>query len=425
MPVFAPIVRPRDPKDLSVLRWSVRTDGRAGFVFVNNYVRGTAMPARPEVQFHVALPQGNSATVPAQPVDIPSGAFFAWPFGLQLGAGVELRYAPAQLMSRLTVIGADAPTHVLFCIKNIRCELSLQGRNVMVQAPRGIKVTRYPSGVMLTRGPDADALSVITVHVDGESHAKAKHLILLSPEAAEDTWKLPFVGVDSLVRTAADIWVEDHALALTQLGDPHFRFAMYPTPPAALSANAPVANNAHGEYSAVLPQVHLAASLVPQRAAATVPPVHLGPALSWRRVGVAQAPDDQVWAADAAEWQLRLDPQQIPSGVSDVFLRVNYDGDEARLLNAKGTLLEDNFWNGQPWLVGLRRFAETGDKLASMQLQALPVRADAPVYFSSEARAALPEHGQKLEVKSVEAIAEYKLLVKTTTGPNGEKKTMP
>ena len=422
MPAYAPAVQPRDPQDLSKLRWSVRTDGGAGFVFVNNYVRGSSMPARPAVKFAIALPKGHTATVPAQPIDIPSGAFFAWPFGLQLGGGVELRYATAQLMSRMQASGDNAATHVLFCIKDIRCELALQGSGLAVQAPKGIKVMRSANAALLTRAPDADALSVITVHT---SQGRDTRLILLSAETAEDTWTMPFAGVDSLVRTNADLWNSEQGLVLTQLGDPAFHFDVYPVPPAVPSAGVRVKKAQGGAFSAELPRVKITASLEPERAAAEVAPVHLGPALSWRPVGVAQAPDDEVWAADAGRWQLRFTPQQIPSGVSDVFLRVQYVGDEARLVNADGKLLEDNFWNGQPWLVGLRRFADAGNTLPALQLQALPVRADAPLYFADEAHAALPQHGQKLEVKSVEAIAEYKLLLTALTGTNSESKTMP
>ena len=321
MPVFAPAVRPRDPKDLSVMRWSARTDGHTGFVFVNNYVRGTTMPTRHAVQFAISLPQGRIANVPAQPIGIPSGAFFAWPFGLQLGDGVELRYATAQLMARLAGSGHGASTQVLFCINRIRCELSLQGSGLTVQAPRGIKVVRQANTMMLTRGPDAAALSVITIHTSDAAPGHAARIVLLSSEAAADTWSLPFAGVDSLVRTSADLWPDNLGLALTQLGDPRFSFVLYPAPHALPSANVAVTREAHGGFSADLPRINLTASLEPQRVAETVPSVHLGPSLDWRPVGVAQAPDDQVWAADAGAWRVHVEPNQLQGGVSDIFLR--------------------------------------------------------------------------------------------------------
>ena len=137
MPSFAPAVRPQNPADLSVLRWSVRTNGNEGFVFVNNYVRGVSMPEKHGVRFSISLPNGQNATLPEQPVDIPSGAFFAWPFGLQLGSGIELRYATAQLLARLPAEAKYTEGDVLFCLSGLRCELSLRGDGLVVQVPRG------------------------------------------------------------------------------------------------------------------------------------------------------------------------------------------------------------------------------------------------------------------------------------------------
>lgn len=79
MIVHAPDRLPRNPADLSVPRASVRSKGQTGFIFFNNYIRGYRMPARPATQFIVRLPHGN-LILPRRPVDIPSGAYFIWPF---------------------------------------------------------------------------------------------------------------------------------------------------------------------------------------------------------------------------------------------------------------------------------------------------------------------------------------------------------
>lgn len=414
MPVFAPAIRPRDPQDLSVLRWSVRTNGHAGFVFVNNYVRGTTMPARQGVQFAVALPQKHTATIPDKPIDIPSGASFAWPFGLRFGGGIELRYATAQLMSVLPGSGDTTRTHVLFCVKAVRCELSLNGDHLSVQAPLGIQVERSAGTTRLTREAGAADMSVINLH----SSDASVRVILLSSDAAEETWRLPVAGTQKLVRTRADIWADTSGLVLQQLGDSKFSFSVFASAADSFSAKVPVAKQPDGEFHADLPTVHIEASLQQERPAGTVPPVHLGPALSWRPVGVAQAPDDQIWSDDAGKWRLHLDPSKIPGGAGNVFLRIQYAGDEGRLVGPSGKLLADNYWNGEPWLVGLRRFASTSGELPDIQLHFLPIRADAPIFLSTEARTEMPSSGQMLKVKSVEAIPEYQLRVSAATRPD-------
>jgi hypothetical protein len=42
--------------DNSTLRYAVRSDGRSGFIFINNYQRGLEMPPKPEAQFNLILP---------------------------------------------------------------------------------------------------------------------------------------------------------------------------------------------------------------------------------------------------------------------------------------------------------------------------------------------------------------------------------
>ena len=85
MTVHAPDVVAHDPADLSAPRASVRSSGDSGFIFFNNYVRGYSMPARPAAQFLIRLPDGTLA-VPRHPVDMPSGAYFIWPFNLRMEA---------------------------------------------------------------------------------------------------------------------------------------------------------------------------------------------------------------------------------------------------------------------------------------------------------------------------------------------------
>ena len=111
MVVQAPAVQPRSSADLSVPRAAVRSRGDAGFIFFNNYVRGAQMPVRRAAQFQIRLPgsdakPGTTLAVPRHPIDLPSGAYFIWPFNLRL-AGITLRYSTAQVFTRLENSGVE------------------------------------------------------------------------------------------------------------------------------------------------------------------------------------------------------------------------------------------------------------------------------------------------------------------------------
>jgi hypothetical protein len=98
MMVHGPDRQPANPGDFSVPRAAVRSRGDSGFIFFNNYVRNYQMPARTAAQFEIRLPHGT-LKVPSHPVDLPSGAYFIWPFNLHAG-GTNIRYSTAQPFTR-------------------------------------------------------------------------------------------------------------------------------------------------------------------------------------------------------------------------------------------------------------------------------------------------------------------------------------
>lgn len=96
MDTVLPDQRAKGKDDTTTLRWAVRSDGQSGFVFVNNYERSRALPAKDGVQFALKLAGGSTLNFPAAPVTIPAAARFIWPFNLDLGRGITLRWATAQ-----------------------------------------------------------------------------------------------------------------------------------------------------------------------------------------------------------------------------------------------------------------------------------------------------------------------------------------
>ncbi len=401
MPAFAPEMVPRGPKDLSVLRWSVRTDGHAGFLFVNNYVRDARMPSHPQTQFHVTLPGGRRRTIPEAPVTIPSGAYFAWPFGLHL-SGVSLRYSTAQLVARLG--GATGDTFVFKCVEGIRCELALEDTEVEIHLPAGLRKEHAAGATLVieTAGSHDDE----AVDVRTRSGATV-HLLLLSAAAAEESWRLPGDGAGHLLRTRADVFGDSDSVKLRQLGSASFRFRLYPASSKVGTASATMTRGPDGEFVARVPEVSVKLETKQIRPAGRVGPVATGPALSWRPVGVAEAPRETVWSQGAADWTVSLRPARMPAGVANLFLRTSYAGDMARL-SSGGRLLDDNFFNGQAWFVGLRRFA-VDETVPSLELQILPMRSDAPVYLPSDAQARIAKTGQTMRLEGISLIPEYKM----------------
>jgi len=400
MMVHAPEMQPKNPADFSVPRTAVRSKGDAGFLFCNNYVRGYAMPARTAAQFEVKLP-GGVLQVPRMAVEIPAGAYFIWPINLRMG-GVTLRYSTAQLFTR----SESAETLYFAAIKGIAVEFALDARGVeSVKSSSGtissVAGVTYVSDIV----PGVDSW----IDVTGKDGKKIR-LVVLSAQEAENAWKVRLGGEDRLLITKQDFFAGvDGEIHLRSLGTGQFGFTVLPAlaeAPKATLKLTQTASSAHATgYAAEAMERNLTAQVQAEQAAGEVPAVKLGPALSWRPHGVAQAPAEGE-LPQAAKWSITL-PQDAMDGLSELFLQVQYQGDVARLYAGK-RLLTDDFFNGQTWTVGMRRYLNAGN---AFQLSVLPLRQDAPVYFEIPRKLEFGTNGQVDKLDKVSLVPEYELVI--------------
>lgn len=84
--------------DTTTLRYGLRTNGKSGYVFVNNYQRHSELSAHSDVQFEVPVANGT-LIFPAKGLNVPSGSYFILPYNLEVD-GITLSYATAQLLHK-------------------------------------------------------------------------------------------------------------------------------------------------------------------------------------------------------------------------------------------------------------------------------------------------------------------------------------
>jgi hypothetical protein len=118
-----------------------------------------------------------------------------------------------------------------------------------------------------------------------------------------------------------------------------------------------------------------------------------------------QAPDESSFA-QAGNWRVVVPPGAV-NGLSDMILRVDYKGDEARLMNGSH-LLTDNFYNGTEWRIGMKRFLDKGTA-CTLTLQVLPLSKEAPIFFDNGKSPALGKDGQAGSLQSIQALPEYEI----------------
>ncbi len=314
MDTFLPDVRPTGQDDTTTLRWSARSDGQSGFIFVNNHERGTTLPDKAGVQFNLKLADASHLRFPHQSITVPSGAAFIWPFNLQLTPKRLLQWATAQPLSQRE---GRTQTEVLFV------------------ATPGIPATFQFAHQ-----------AVITIPVGESRDFGDLSITVLDPETA---------GRQGLVKNFS-----------------------------------------------VLPRIR-PATVTQEREAGALRPIPL----ATTRQPVATAPTAADFA-DAAVYRIDL-PADFDPATRDILLRLHYVGDVARLMIGD-TFITDDFYNGNPLEIGLRRHAEALKtaplRLAILPLQKSAVTGDQPLIYLDPS--ALPDFGDR------ESLAELPLVELTT-----------
>jgi hypothetical protein len=403
MIVHAPKKTPASPSDFSVPRLAVRNSGNQAFLFVNNYARGYEMPSRNNFRVRVRLPDGD-VMVPEEPITIPAGVYFIWPIGLTT-QGVAIRYATAQL---ITTVAREHESYVFFVAQDgITPEFALSLQHG--QAVRGAAGGGNRGEGQVTIRPRAGTGVAFTISSASE---KPTHFVVLTQEQAEQLTVLELDGQKTLIHSGAYAFSDGESIHLRSDGGSNIFFGalsagndtawqsatgLHPQPPEGVF---PV-------YEATVSPTRIAVEFTQIREAGVAPRIERANPAGWRKQPVAVAPTDATMQKFAARWSITV-PQDALAGAEDVFLQIHYEGDVGRLCWGK-TLLDDNFYNGTPWIIGLKRFA--GRLGAPFRLEVLPLRDDAPVYFDTGYRPQLTGK-QSAAVPSITAVAEYEVVVR-------------
>jgi beta-galactosidase len=365
--VYQPDVTPHSTDDLDTPRFSVRANGDQAFLFFNNHVRQHPMPARRGVRFAVKL-KDRTVMLPAEPVDIPSGAYFVWPVGISLD-DAQLRYASAQPLTRLAT--PDGDTYVFRAVDGIPAEFAFEPQSVtgMTSSSGQPVPARTVDGARVVHAANGESYAVTT------SNGRKFTLAVLSQHDAERVTALPVDGMRRLVMTDATVFDSHGQLVLRSVGDATFSFGVYPPlqkkPSSTLALGEQPTAGIFQMFSAHA-QPHTETVAFSQiREALDVPPiVQGGPA----KTSVEPAPET---FGKAAAWRITL-PADATKGTSNTYLSIRYTGDIGRLFSGTD-LIDDDFYTGLPWNIGLHNVQI--DPKIPLTLTVLPLRADASVYL--------------------------------------------
>lgn len=219
-----------------------------------------------------------------------------------------------------------------------------------------------------------------------------------------EAWKANLAGRSELLLSAADLYFTSNAIHLSTKDSGRLAFETLPrldATPKGFTASGP--NGLFERYLTRVKPEEVRATVEKLRDADVRPPVRMGEE-------VAEAPEAEAFKC-AAEWSIRVPAVTAPA-VRNVFLRITYTGDIARLY-ADDKLATDDFYKGTPFEFALRQPSHT-ESGQTLKLQILPLRKDAPIYLPAGAKISFPPSGQIVELQEVEVIPEYRAVAEVS-----------
>lgn len=375
MTVRKPEATPSTPEDLTTPRWSVRSQGDSGFVFLSNHVRQYTMPTLQGVHFEIKLPNGKALSFPSQPITVADCDYFIWPFNLDMD-GTRLNYATAQPVARLEA-GKDGVVYVFEATKGIAAEFSVDSEHQVFAPGAALHKLGKVQILVLTR-------------------EQAQHLVIGD-----------LAGQRRLVLSTAQTWFENGSLHLRSIDQSQQQIAVFPplSKPAAQGASLKTAGQ-DGVFQQLNLQWQartLTAQIQQTREAQAAPPIVKG-----GLAGAALQPIPEAFKA-AAAWQVSV-PSDSLRGLDDVLLEPDFVGDIGRLF-AGTQMLDDWYFNGQAWQIGLKRLGANALS-KPLQITIMPLRADAPIYIDRAHRPDFADATQLAQLRGVKLHPVYSAVVR-------------
>ncbi|SDJ98298.1 Glycosyl hydrolases family 35 [Catalinimonas alkaloidigena] len=348
------------PTDTETLRYAVRTDQHAGFIFLNNFQDHVATHDLSGLQLRLQLPDAAIQLPERGTFTLPSGTSAILPFLLNL-EGTLLRTATVQ---PLTILRPEGQAHyVFFSHEGLPPELVFAG-SPSVKTENCRATTQ--NGSVTVRGP---ADEIFRFQLEG------KNFLVLPRALALQAWKS---HDEHLLFSESTLLEQDTGWQLLSLGTPLAQVLVYPTVKTPVQVTGATLENMRSP-SKLLSAFQL-------RFREITPDVH-----------VEQVTPNKYTLSAPSGWQ----------GLHDVFLQIHYTGDRAMAF-VNGQLVADHFYYGPPWEMGLRRFKAPLQQ-QDMTLFFHPIRKEY-AYLTDLSEAALPDFSEAtsvLEIKKIDFVPEY------------------
>lgn len=286
------------------LRYAARTDGRAGFLFLNNFQDHWKRPAFRHIRLDV---QTAAEQISFEDITLEDGMFAVFPFGLRFGKN-ELITATAQLITKMTVEGETYffffqprgnRSRFVFCRENLQqitcCDMEQADDRTFIGIP--------------DRMGQLDIL---------DQTGTVYHFLLLTAEQAERFWVLSSekTGQPDMVALCDGAVLYDGKTIRVESNESAVRVAAFPAKRYFSDEGTPFGLFRQFER--------------------TLPAQRLHPQVQWVKDSIA----------------VLSFHEEMFAGLKQLYLQIEYSGDVGSAF-VHNVAVSDNFANGDTWEIGL------------------------------------------------------------------------
>jgi beta-galactosidase len=305
------------PDDTVTLRYAVRSKEGSGFIFINNFQDNLKMGDKESIQFKIKTTKGEIIIPESAGFFLKSEENLILPFNMDIG-GVNLNYATAQL---LTVVGPEnSPCYIFFYPEDLMPEFSFSKTNITRVAGESCKISSDKNRWLVRCSGTSDFRI-------RKKDGREVRILLMEKSMACKSWIVNIKRENYLIVSDALFLEGKNSFEFYSSGNNVFDFYIYPKISFELHANEGSLTDITGEDQQ----------------------------MSKFRIRLPESRFDlKIERYGENKLQLNL-PEFLPDGLSDIFIRINYIGDTGMCF-MNGELVDDQFFYGQPWIVGLKKF---------------------------------------------------------------------
>ena len=330
LPALIPEDNPLKPDNFTELRYSYRTDGKKGYVFINNYVRHRTMPEHKDIKLPLPDKSGNLPTL-----TVHSGEYFFLPFNMKFGniCLTSADCSPLCILSDGTIVFYSRE----FSTKNCgffefseNYTKNSSDKILVISRENALNAWKLSDGKLIISKNDIIQDSNGTIIVNGRNECS----FLVYP----DFDVIP-LGFKKCGKKNLNI---DKDL-------PPIEFTYY---------NIEVKNIKPGENSIVFSEN-------------------------------SSSKEKKIYNIDLSILIKEFKERQKEASLIDCFIKIFYEGESARLYaekDDKKVLIADNFYSGKeyPWEIGLKRFIDSEINFSNLKLEIYTLFPDEQIYFEKK-----------------------------------------